>query len=230
MLKTLRYLTAFLLVSCCAAAVEDVPLSAQGETGKRIFVVNHGWHSGIVIKKAEIPGGLLPEAADFPGAESLEIGWGDWDYYQAPDPGVASAIKAAFFSSRSVVHVGGFSGAVEDYFRGAEVFALTVSEEGFRRLNQFVSDSFLRSESQPLEKPRDGLYPNSRFYPARGKFHLFRNCNTWVAEALQAAGLPIRPTYVITVENLSYQVKRMRKDSTLGNKPEMKTTEPNGLS
>jgi uncharacterized protein (TIGR02117 family) len=211
-LKISRYLSAFLLVSCCAAAVEDVRRPAQGETGKRIFVVNHGWHSGIVIKKEDIPRGLLPEAADFHGAESLEIGWGDWDYYQAADPGVASAIKAAFFSSRSVVHVGGLSGAVEDYFRGAEVFALTISEEGFLRLNQFVSDSFLRSESQPPEKPRHGLYPNSRFYPARGKFHLFRNCNTWVAEALHLAGLPIRPSYVITAGNLSDQVKRMRKD------------------
>jgi uncharacterized protein (TIGR02117 family) len=210
-LKTLRYLAVFLLVSCCAAAVEDVPLSAPGEGGKRIFVVNHGWHSGLVIKKADIPRGLLPESADFPGDESLEIGWGDWDYYQAADPGVASALKAAFFSSRSVVHVGGFSGSVEDYFGGAEVFALTVSEEGFRRLNRFVSDSFSRSESQQPEKPRHGLYPNSLFYPAHGKFHLFRNCNTWVAEALQAAGLPVRPFYVITAGNLSGQLKRMRK-------------------
>jgi uncharacterized protein (TIGR02117 family) len=190
-LKTLRYLSAFLLVSCCAAAVEDVPRPAQGEAGKRVFIVNHGWHSGIVIKKEDIPRSLLPEAADFPEAESLEIGWGDWDYYQAADPGMASAIKAAFFSSRSVVHVGGLSGAVEDYFRGAEVFALTVSEEGFRRLNLFVSDSFLRSEPQPPEKPRHGLYPTSRFYPAQGRFHLFRNCNTWVAEALEAGGLGI---------------------------------------
>jgi uncharacterized protein (TIGR02117 family) len=218
MLKTLRHLTVFLLVSCCAAAVEDVPQPAQGDTGRRIFIVNHGWHSGIVIKREDIPRGLLPEAADFPGAESLEIGWGDWDYYQAAEPGMAAAIKAAFFSSRSVVHLAGFSGAAASYFPGAEVLALTVSDEGFRRLNQFVSDSFLRVEPRAPEKPRRGLYPDSRFYPARGKFHLLRNCNTWVAEGLETAGLPVKPSYVITAGNLSSQLKRIRKTSTVGNR------------
>jgi uncharacterized protein (TIGR02117 family) len=193
----------------CATFVEQ-PFArpASGETGKRIFVVNHGWHTGIVLKKADIAPGLLPEAKDLPTGDSLEIGWGDRDFYQTPDAGVGLAIKAAFFSSGSVVHVAAFSGPVEDYFSSAEIYQLTLADEGYRRLTLFVSDSFLRPESPTREEPRHGLYPNSRFYPARGKFHLFRNCNTWVAEALQAAGLPVNPSAVITAGNLSSQVER----------------------
>lgn len=210
-LKAFAGFLLFVFLSSCATASERLALPAPGETGKRIFVLNHGWHTGIAIKKADIPRGLLPETEDFPGAESLEIGWGDWDYYQSPDPGAGLATKAAFFSGGSILHVIGFSGAVEDYFRGVEIFELTVSEEGFRRLSRFVSDAFLRPESEPREKPRRGFYPNSRFYPARGKFHLFRNCNTWVAEALQAAGLAVSPFFVITAGNLSSQVRRLGK-------------------
>jgi uncharacterized protein (TIGR02117 family) len=197
----------FVFLSGCAAAVEQPSLRpAPGETGKRVFVVNYGWHTGIAVSKADIPPGLLPEVEDLPG-ESLEIGWGDRDFYQTPDAGIGLAIKAAFFSGGSVVHLTAFDGAVGDYFRSAEIYELSVSAEGYLRLIQFVSDSFLRSDS--LEKSQQGLYPNSRFYPARGKFHLFRNCNTWVAEALEAAGLPVDPSAVITAGNLFSQVKRL---------------------
>jgi len=199
----------FVFLSGCATAVEQSSARpAPGETRKRVLVVNYGWHTGIAISKADIPPGLLPEAEDLPG-KSLEIGWGDRDFYQAPDAGIGLAIKAAFFSGGSVVHVAAFDGAVGDYFRGAEFYELMVSAEGYLRLIQFVSDSFLRPERP--EASRHGLYPNSRFYPARGKFHLFRNCNTWVAEALEAAELPVNPSTVITAGNLFSQVKRLRE-------------------
>jgi uncharacterized protein (TIGR02117 family) len=202
-----------MFLSGCAAAVEQ-PLAqpAAGETGKRVFVVNYGWHTGIAVSKADIPHGLLPEAEDLPGA-SLEIGWGDRDFYQSPDAGIGLAIKAAFFSGGSVVHLTAFDGAVGDYFRGAEIYELTVSADGYLRLIQFVSESFLRSEGPEASWP--GLYPNSRFYPARGKFHLSRNCNTWVAEALEAAGLPVNPSTVITAGNLFSQLERFAKRKNL---------------
>ena len=199
----------FVFLSGCAAAVEQ-PFArpAAGEAGKRVFVVNYGWHTGIAISKADIPHGLLPEAEDLPG-ETLEIGWGDRDFYQAPEAGIGLAIKAVFFSDGSVVHVTAFDGAVENHFRGAEIYGLTLSAEGYQRLTQFVSDSFLRPDSPKAS--RQGLYPNSRFYPAREKFHLFRNCNSWVGEALEAAGLPVKASLVITAGNLFSQVKRLRE-------------------
>jgi uncharacterized protein (TIGR02117 family) len=206
-LRAFAEILLLVFLSGCAAAVEQ-PFAqpAPGETGKRVFIVNYGWHTGIAVGKADIPPGLWPEAGDLPG-DSLEIGWGDRDFYQSADAGIGLAIKAAFFSGGSVLHVTGFDGAVGDYFRGAEIYELTVSAEGYRRLIQFVSDSFLRPKT--LVESRQGLYPNSRFYPARGKFHLFRNCNTWVAEALEAGGLPVNPSTVITAGNLFSQAKRL---------------------
>jgi hypothetical protein len=40
-----------------------------------------------------------------------------------------------------------------------------------------------------------------------GKFSLLRTCNTWVAEALQYAGLPISSGFVITAANLGRRVQ-----------------------
>jgi len=206
--KARLILLVVLLAIACARPIAELHLRGEGEKARSVFVVNHGWHSAIVIKKADISGGFLPEARDFPDADYLEIGWGDWDYYQAPDPGLGLALKAAFWSSRSVLHVAGFEGGVENYFGGSETVEIVLSDEAFRLLIQFISGTFSRPDAAAPVETRPGLYPNSRFYSARGRFHLFRTCNTWVAEALRSAGLPINPTYAVTAGNLSYQVKQ----------------------
>jgi Protein of unknown function (DUF2459) len=162
-------LALLLALSGCAAAVRpDAPPPTTGNT-KPIFVLNHGWHSGLAIHESDIPPGLLPEANDFSNAENLEVGWGDWDYYQAPNAGVGLATRAALFSRASTLHVVGFRGAAKDYFPEAQIFELSVSEDGFRRLIQFISDTFIRESD---ENPRPGFYPDSRFYPAREVLHL----------------------------------------------------------
>jgi uncharacterized protein (TIGR02117 family) len=208
--KQARWILIILLLACaCARPFAELPSSEAGGKTKSIFVVNYGWHSALVIKKTDISEGVMPEVKDFSDAEYLEVGWGDWDYYQASDPGLRLALKAAFWSSRSVLHVAGFKGAVENYFRGSETVEIVLGEKAHHRLIQFLSDTFSRpAGAAPLET-RPGLYANSRFYPATGKFHLFRNCNTWVAEALRSAGLPISTASAFTAGNLSHQVKQL---------------------
>ena len=134
-----RVILLVLLSACaCARQVAEPQFRAEGEKARPVFVVNHGWHSAIVIKKADISEGVLPEVRDFPEAEYLEVGWGDRDYYQTPDPGLGLALKAAFWSSGSVLHVLGFNGAVENYFLGGEIVAIALSDEAFRLLIQFI--------------------------------------------------------------------------------------------
>ena len=203
------FVVALLLASGCAPPLTELQLGAQAENARNIFVVNYGWHTSIVIKKGDIDSSALPELRDFPDAEYVDIGWGDWDYYQAPDPGPGLALKAAFWSRRSVLHVMGFNEAVENYFSGSEIVRIPLSDKAFRMLIEFVAAAFLRPDGAGPVPGLRGLTPNSRFYPATGRFHLFRTCNTWVAEALHAAALPIAPVYAFTAGNLSYQVKRV---------------------
>lgn len=202
-------LLAVLLVCSCARPVAQPYFRGVGEKARTILVVSHGWHSGIVIKKADIPENALPEVKDFPDADYLEVGWGEWDYYQAPDPGLGLALKAAFWPDRSVLRVAGFKGAAENYFRGSEIVEIVLSDEAFQRVIQFISDTFPRSDPAAPVEARPGLSPDSRFYAAKGKFHIFRTCNTWVAEALKFAGLPVNPTSVLTAGNLISQVRQL---------------------
>ena len=86
----------------------EIPLPDDRKNVRTVFVVHDAWHAAIVTKKSDIPIAVLPELRDFPSAEYLEFSWGDRDYFPAPDAGVGLALKAAFWSSGSILHVVGF--------------------------------------------------------------------------------------------------------------------------
>lgn len=180
----------FLLIfSGCVGPIAK-PAPAGDEPAVAVYLVDHGWHSGLVIPRAGIPEDLWPESGDFPDADYLEVGWGDRDYYQAPQPGVWMALKAAFWPTSSVLHVIGLKGPLTRYYPHSEIIELKPSIDAFRRLCRFIHDSYQRDG--PRAAPISPLaHPISRFYPARGSFHLLRTCNAWTATALRAAGYPI---------------------------------------
>ena len=130
-LLSLSFLLAALLLAACMSpqAVSESP-PENGPTSA-VYLVAHGWHTGIVVRRADIPPGLWPESRDFGFAEYIEVGWGDRDFYQKRDPGVWTTLRAAFLPTSSVLHVVGFPGPVERYFPASEVVGLTVRGEGF---------------------------------------------------------------------------------------------------
>jgi uncharacterized protein (TIGR02117 family) len=170
-----------------------------------IHVVSHGWHAGVVIRRSDIPEGSWPEKRDFRNAEYLEVGWGDRDYYQARDPGLGAMLMAALWPTASVLHVAGFPGPVTGYFPHSAVIVLPVTREGLARLIAYIDAAHDRPDRTPLRPLGPGLYGDSHYYPARGRFHLFNNCNRWTARALRAAGYDIDDS--LTVGGLFTQLE-----------------------
>ena len=203
----LRFFVIVFLTYACSNPTTEIHFRGEEKLVRTVFIVHDAWHAAIVIKKADIPAVVLPELRDFPSAEYLEFSWGDRDYFPAPDGGLGLALKAAFWSSGSILHVVGFKDAVQNAYPSAEIIEIPLSEEGFQRLVKFISDTFSRPHPPAPAEARPGLFSNGRFYAAEGKFSLLRTCNTWVAEALSAAGLPIRSSYVITAGNLSDKLR-----------------------
>lgn len=206
-MKFLFFVAFLQLQTACSAPIMQLDSRPPGEHDKRVFVVHNDWHAALVVRRADLGQGLVPERDHFPEAEYLEISWGDRDYFPATEESVGLALRAAFCSRGSVLHVVGLSGVVKDYFTDGEIIELALSRDSFRRLSEFVSGSFLRADPFMPAHSKPGLVANSRFYPASGKFSILRTCNTWIAEALKSAGLGINSWYVITVGSLARQIR-----------------------
>jgi uncharacterized protein (TIGR02117 family) len=199
----------FVAVACCACAAPVKDLFPPGDNAvtKPIYLVSHGWHAGIVLRRADIPADLWPENVDFPYAEFLEVGWGDQQYYQTPDAHFGTTLRAALWPTSSVLHIVGFNGAVTAYYSSSEIIEIKLSEPDFELLSRYIAASFARDgRGQALPLGR-GLYGNSRFYLSRESYHLLNTCNVWTARALRAASVPITPSFSITVEQLMAQAK-----------------------
>jgi uncharacterized protein (TIGR02117 family) len=191
-----------------ASAPAHAPhLRPVGEAAVSIYVVNHGWHTGLIVRRADISLGFIPESEDFPTADYLELGWGDWDYYQASDPGLWLTLKAGLWPTSSVLHVVGIQGPATDRFVGYEVIRLDMAKAGFARFAAYLHHSFLRTDALTAKPVGSGWGPDSFFYPARGKFHLLNTCNSWAARALEAAGYPIGMLEPVTADQLMAKVR-----------------------
>jgi uncharacterized protein (TIGR02117 family) len=202
------------LATGCLGPIASMYPPATDAPTEPIWVVDHGWHTGLVLTRSSIPQEFLPEHNDFPLAQYLELGWGDAEFYRARDDGLTLAIRAAFLSTASVIHVVGLRMRPQEVFAGREVVEIRLTRLGFDALVRFVDDSFDREEHRPASVLGSGLYGgDSAFYPAHEHYHLLNTCNTWIARALRAAGLPITPVYAMTAGNLMWQVQRLRESS-----------------
>ncbi len=189
---------------------ETAPVASAGGA-HTVFVTSNGWHSGIVIARTGLAPGRIPEAADFAGARYLEFGWGDAEYYPAKQTTIGMTLRAVLVPTPAVVHVAGLSVTPARRYPEAEVVELSLDGAGLSRLVDFIDAGFDRGGRARAESTGPGLYPDSRFYPALGRFHLFNTCNTWTARALAAAGLAVDATGTARAEGLMRQVRRLAR-------------------
>jgi len=179
----------------------------EGEPVHTIYVFSNGWHTSIVLSRDALPPGPIPEAADFPEAAFLEFGWGDREYYPSPRPTMGMALAAALTPTPAVMHLASLPRPPQELYRKAEVLAMRLSAEALERLIAQIDTSFDRPEVGRGETVARGLYQDSWFYLAHGRFHLFNTCNTWTARMLTAAGVGVSPSGVKTAEDL---MRRLR--------------------
>jgi uncharacterized protein (TIGR02117 family) len=190
------------LLCACASPPKDLSPPGPGEPFIIIYLVSHGWHAGIVVKRADIPAHIWPQHNDFPDAEYLETGWGDKDYYMTPSPHLGMTLKAGLIPTASVLHIVGFSGSVTRNFPRSEVVRIELSEVGFQQLCSYLENSYALDEAGRSLPLGPSLYGSGQFYLSRESYHAFNTCNAWTARGLREAGCAITPAENLSVDTL----------------------------
>ena len=181
-------------------------LAFAASSGATTDNIANGWHSDIVLARADVPEAIIPEIADFPHARSFEFGWGDAEFYPAREAGLWLTLRAAF-PGPAVMHVSGLPDHPARIWPNVTILSFAVDAEALRRLLTFLRDSFDRAGAGRAVVTARGIYPFSLFYPATGRFHLLNTCNSWTAQALTAMGIGASLGGVNTAEDLVARIR-----------------------
>lgn len=202
-MKLGRWLIGAILVTLLAIASGTViprPLmpayaSADAPGLHRILVLSGPIHTDIAIplddevraKFAHLENAGVP--LQHPDAKWLVFGWGGRSFYlETPTWSELKPLPVlrALGVDRSVMHVdvAGHIAEPQDAVAGFDVH-----DEDYRRLLEFIDESFRREADAVLPVPGFSYGANDRFFEAHGYFNALFGCNTWTASALRNAGL-----------------------------------------
>jgi uncharacterized protein (TIGR02117 family) len=177
-------------VNCWVAASGNAAVASD----LAFYVGSHDWHTSIVVPRGQIPTDTWPRGITertFSPYPYLEIGWGDRKFYTAPKPNVAMALRAAFLSGSSVLHIVGLEPPLERALPWNALVRVSCTRAEFASLCRALGDTFERDASGHARALGPGLYgETSRFYQARGRYYLLNTCDTWTARMMRAGGLP----------------------------------------
>lgn len=196
------------LCSCSTKPYVVSKTSITRQKGQDIYVVNHGWHTGFLLPASDLNNELPEIAARFNTAQWLEIGWGDRGFYQAPEITTGLTIQAIFWPTQSVLHIVAVTREPTKYFSGSDLEIIHLKPRQYALLLEFISSSFFKDKSGKTVALTHGIYGDSQFYKAVGKYFLFNTCNKWTAKGLQSAGVEINSATIFTAGSVMKKIKK----------------------
>jgi uncharacterized protein (TIGR02117 family) len=151
-------------------------------------------------------------ASRFAQFSRIEFGWGDEGFYSrvptSNELAVALALRALLRPGNpSVLHVVGLAEHPRKAYPDASMVTLALGERGFDRLAAGLDATFAHpGGGAAVEELGPGLYGPSLFFRAVGNFHVLRVCNHWIADLLDAAGVPTAPVLATMPQGLLWDL------------------------
>jgi uncharacterized protein (TIGR02117 family) len=195
------------MLSGCAATDACYEPAVAPESLRSVYIVKRAWHTGVAVAAADWPNRDWSVLADFPHARYLEFGWGDARFYQAEEETWWLAVRAAFFSNASALHVIGFVHPTPETLIADEVIEVRLSEQGLLKLAASIEAEFKDASPKSFGVPLRGTPEPNKFYYAKRRFFFPRMCNWWSAQRLQDGGCPIAAWSVVSANRVIREAK-----------------------
>jgi hypothetical protein len=197
---------ALLLLQACAMPQHRVASDTiRGGPSTLIYVARRGWHVDVGFRALDLTPPLAAVAADFPHAQYLFFGFGDRRYLVSRHKNVPNLL-AALWPGAAMVLATGLDAAPEEAFGAKNVTRLRVTVMQAQAAQQFIWDSLVKANAV-LRFYEEGPYAGSLYYSAVPRYSAVHTCNTWIAEALKAADLPVHSRGVVFAAQLWSQLR-----------------------
>ena len=218
-MKHLISILVYFAISACSSlphAVEVIP-SNTTKSGREVFVVSHGWHTGLVVP-AELIQAHLPDLNKrFKGIPYIEFGWGDKGFYQSKEITTGLTLRAIFWPTESIIHAVSVPMEVYKFFPNSQVRKICLTNDEYVSLVQYIKNSFYINKTGKIVRLKTGIYGDSQFYKSVGDYYLMNTCNKWTAKALKSGGMNINTTFKLTANSIMEYLENESKVSKTGN-------------
>jgi uncharacterized protein DUF2459 len=204
-------LCAGLLLAGCSAFMPTPPAAVSPAAGARlppsatIYVVRRAWHIDIGFAVDELDAPLRALAQPFPGTRYLSFGFGDRRYLEARNRGLPNML-AALWPGKGLILMTALEDSPARSFGEQQVIALPLDAEQARAAQSYILAS-LAQQDGAAQSEGPGPYEGSEYLRAVAQYSAIHTCNTWAAEVLQAAGVPVRSRGVLFAGQLWRQVR-----------------------
>ena len=181
-----RDVLTLLVLSGCAAELPACPTTSPND----VYLISHGWHTDLALSP---DGPLTPFRAIFPGVRYLVVGFGRRTFLAAPVHDAADLLIGPF-PGNGALEVLGLNAPPTIAYLSGTVAELPLTPPERAKLNDAIWSSL---EKTPAGAPRaiaGGSVSGSLLYAATLGYSGFYTCNTWTADMLRRAGLPVSPT------------------------------------
>lgn len=172
------------------AACASVPPPAPGPVATTITIVERGWHTDVCLRTEDADAWVMAFARGFDGARYLCFGFGERQYVVGGEHGVLTMLSA-MLPSKSALLMTALRDTPAAAFGAANVVTLGVTRAGLTELEAFLREA---SEADAQGRPMrlaNGPYVGSMYFAASGTYFAFYTCNTWTADAMRSADLPV---------------------------------------
>ena len=191
------------LLGGCAVPIAPACSPVAARTGAVAWLVDQGWHTEIGLAADELTGPLGVFRTTFPGARVLMFGFGKRTFITARVTSLSELLLGPVPGPGAIEVVGLRVRPQDAYASPVEMVTLPIG--GAARLSAFLWAAIGKDRAGGARLIAPGLFPGSLFYAASRRYSLTYTCNTWTADALAAAGVPMAADGVILPGSLMRQ-------------------------
>jgi hypothetical protein len=205
MLATVMLVVVCLPAGCRSTPPQSAAAATAGQASApacagaaQVYVARRGWHVDIGFAAKDLAAPMSELLAQrFPDVQYIFFGFGDRHYLEA-NRHTMPVMLAALWPGAGIILATGLRATPEQAFGPTHVIKLSVTSAQLE-----AAQTFVRQALQPMEDTGElpvyalGPYDGSLYLSASERYSALHTCNTWAAEALQAAQLPIRSRGVV---------------------------------
>jgi uncharacterized protein (TIGR02117 family) len=212
--RAIRLMTsaAALAVAACAPLPPAPSTAPAIPVAATIDVVARDWHTDVCLRSEDADARVRSLASGFEDVRYLCFGFGDRSYVVRRNHGIGTMLLA-LAPGRGVVLMTALRASPADAFGAGNVVSLAVSRPGLEGLLAYLGNAVQRDpDGRPL-RLGDGPYEGGAYLSATAAYSLLYTCNTWTADALRHAGLPLAPVAAFA-HDVMMQVKRIAEEQS----------------